>query len=186
MAGVQALPMDHPRGCGEHRLKNLQHVCDPGSSPRMRGTLPPAEPAADCRRIIAADAGNTFQTLCLMQREEDHPRGCGEHVRIGYFDAWDSGSSPRMRGTQFITNTFILFIGIIPADAGNTNAPMPSSNAGPDHPRGCGEHGAQGTAAGDELGSSPRMRGTLAESTRGYPGGRIIPADAGNTASCQA
>ena len=32
---------DHPRGCGEHRAGQQDRQALQGSSPRMRGTLPP-------------------------------------------------------------------------------------------------------------------------------------------------
>ena len=32
---------DHPRGCGEHQQTGAEHFSEAGSSPRMRGALPP-------------------------------------------------------------------------------------------------------------------------------------------------
>ena len=70
------------------------------------------------------------------------------------------GSSPRLRGTRAVL----------------AYPPHPQ-----DHPRACGEHVEDDTAAGGSLGSSPRLRGTQqplrqTTTTRG-----IIPALAGNT-----
>ena len=50
-----------------------------------------------------------------------------------------------------------------------------------DHPRACGEHSPCATAVASDLGSSPRLRGTLTDEygIQGRPG--IIPALAGNT-----
>ena len=50
---------------------------------------------------------------------------------------------------------------IIPAYAGNTRGRILFDLSGGDHPRVCGEHIIQGFIDALELGSSPRMRGTL-------------------------
>ena len=70
---------DHPRACGEHGLYSellKRHV---GSSPRMRGT--PCKLADILARlgIIPAHAGNTLPARIQRQRQQDHPRACGEH-----------------------------------------------------------------------------------------------------------
>ena len=51
---------DHPRACGEHGALHCPAPPRPGSSPRMRGTLPFADRDVDCLGIIPAHAGNTF------------------------------------------------------------------------------------------------------------------------------
>ena len=75
-------------------------------------------------------------------------------------------------------------VGIIPADAGSTDAPKHHTELEKDHPRGCGEHLVKVRDAQLEEGSSPRMRG--ARQAGEHPGGRwwIIPADAGSTGRC--
>ena len=77
---VLGVNRDHPRGCGEHKVKTVPQYQHLGSSPRMRGALPsiPTRPA----------------------RCGDHPRGCGEHAAICLVHVSNSGSSPRMRGAQ--------------------------------------------------------------------------------------
>ena len=86
-----------------------------------------------------------------------------------------------MRGTLSPFHPATAFMGIIPADAGNTVCtgslrPWPA-----DHPRGCGEHIAFANDASWVTGSSPRMRGTLLSLALSSSTSRIIPADAGNT-----
>ena len=86
-----------------------------------------------------------------------------------------------MRGTRFSGSFFLLFIGIIPAYAGNTFAVLYRLFALEDHPRVCGEHPIWFSRRRHCLGSSPRMRGT-----HRYQGWKddddgIIPAYAGNT-----
>ena len=52
-------PRDHPRACGEHFRADLKPGGYPGSSPRMRGTLPQRISGGYADRIIPAHAGNT-------------------------------------------------------------------------------------------------------------------------------
>ena len=91
----------------------------------------------------------------------DHPRVCGEHVGHHEVPEADPGSSPRMRGTPLMDCASSFAYGIIPAYAGNTcrHARNPFSDR--DHPRVCGEHSDETSLRFCEMGSSPRMRGTL-------------------------
>ncbi len=90
----------HPRACGEHAILAGSFVDEQGSSPRVRGALPPAglvrspqraHPRAcgeheffgfegDLAGLIPARAGSTplgAQPRCYPWA---HPRACGEHV----------------------------------------------------------------------------------------------------------
>ena len=89
---------DHPRGCGEHLLAIDFPPCLPGSSPRMRGAPIGIIEDITIGRIIPADAGSTEHRRCIMNRIEDHPRGCGEHRQQRHRRISPAGSSPRMRG----------------------------------------------------------------------------------------
>ena len=94
------LPTDHPRACGE--LEGAADVAapEPGSSPRMRGTLYALHEGRSWRRIIPAHAGNSCCGRHLRTCTPDHPRACGEleYTLLTFCTA--SGSSPRMRGTR--------------------------------------------------------------------------------------
>ena len=117
----------HPRGCGEHNNKPTRRRDYGGSSPRVRGTLDPADVEALIGRFIPAGAGNTSGRRGQPGVLPVHPRGCGEHLRrLG-------AVGPDSR--------------FIPAGAGNTCGSMYSSQSSSVHPRGCGEHG--GSQAGD-------------------------------------
>ena len=95
---------------------------------------------------------------------------------------YETGSSPRMRGTLGQDFAVADVHGIIPAYAGNTSPGPSLSRTTRDHPRVCGEHVAIFAPIPTEPGSSPRMRGTL-ESFVAFDGAvGIIPAYAGNTA----
>ena len=50
---------DHPRVCGEHVVIMAVVLSVKGSSPRMRGALPPRTVVAGRPRIIPAYAGST-------------------------------------------------------------------------------------------------------------------------------
>ena len=152
---------DHPRVCGEHPLVYAQRSEIPGSSPRMRGTPVRLEWIRGENGIIPAYAGNTSTTRLPLRKHWDHPRVCGEHAVSASDSIMQTGSSPRMRGTQDLSMYCVPFSGIIPAYAGNTTEPVPLENA--------------------SQGSSPRMRGTLWPSYCGLSSNGIIPAYAGNT-----
>ena len=86
-----------------------------------------------------------------------------------------------MRGTHGLNVQGSTFDGIIPAYAGNTFAhPFVAALRG-DHPRVCGEHFRQLSAAQKRAGSSPRMRGTPLAKILLFALHGIIPAYAGNT-----
>ena len=151
----------------------------------MRGTQPVPVPYRLNRRIIPADAGNTYRHHPSGRPPADHPRGCGEHRSP--CNAWASsvGSSPRMRGAQGTAHVPNQSYRIIPADAGNTTGKARGTLSVQDHPRGCGEHPLWVAHLQHSRGSSPRMRGTP-----GYRAYRIlalgiIPADAGNTVGAE-
>ena len=131
---------DHPRVCGEHVSVGFVSSVKSGSSPRMRGTPQSTVNNAIQGGIIPAYAGNTTCHQSPQPWRRDHPRVCGEHPTATRPRSRATGSSPRMRGTQSITQSMGASYGIIPAYAGNTRrSPFPSRLPW-DHPRVCGEH----------------------------------------------
>ncbi len=89
----------HPRVCGEHWNPLRQKICQTGSSPRVRGTLPTAHTFKEGLRFIPACAGNTSSLFALCGVVTVHPRVCGEHVSLPSVTRTQRGSSPRVRGT---------------------------------------------------------------------------------------
>ena len=172
---------DHPRGCGEHQSAQTSKSGMVGSSPRMRGALGHRTACRLLSGIIPADAGSTARTVYAYTQSEDHPRGCGEHLKSGPILMPTPGSSPRMRGARKLCIAHFFYSRIIPADAGSTRGTQNADRSAEDHPRGCGEHehGHGGLRSG--RGSSPRMRGALTTLAAHSLGQRIIPADAGST-----
>ena len=140
VAGCASQVEDHPRVCGEHIYTTNPDLLDPGSSPRMRGTL--ADDGEPCFTpgIIPAYAGNTGSRSTMPPTFWDHPRVCGEHPFAAGVRLRKWGSSPRMRGTPSYYAGLGHGGGIIPAYAGNTMSLKNVSLRCWDHPRVCGEH----------------------------------------------
>ena len=88
-----------------------------------------------------------------------------------------------MRGALAPAQVDELIARIIPADAGSTKIDETLFGATEDHPRGCGEHGYGLANSGMKTGSSPRMRGAHGNAPSPVWIKRIIPADAGSTAT---
>ena len=133
---------DHPRVCREHVMDVGDSTVEPGSSPRVRGTLPARHQSKGGKRdhprvcgehrfpsvmdalrpwIIPACAGNTWMVPIILCPERDHPRVCGEHLAAYGADHKAKGSSPRVRGTPAGGPSPSPPSGIIPACAGNTH-----------------------------------------------------------------
>ena len=126
----------------------------------MRGTPSFKQFGQDFAGIIPAYAGNTRFSSASRFSHEDHPRVCGEHGMADIGLAFNSGSSPRMRGTLGFRGGGLIYRGIIPAYAGNTSGSTFLNTLRRDHPRVCGEHVGERVHQRGALGSSPRMRGT--------------------------
>ena len=87
----------------------------------MRGALVIHAHAQHRLGIIPADAGSTEHGSLRYPRHKDHPRGCGEHL-VTVLLIWPTvGSSPRMRGARHFLPLRLMFLRIIPADAGSTD-----------------------------------------------------------------
>ena len=111
----------------------------------------------------------------------DHPRACGEHPANPAHTRRGCGSSPRLRGTLGCALPRERARGIIPALAGNTHTYGVVCGLQGDHPRACGEHKLAPILGYDDVGSSPRLRGTLQPGVYFIHIAGIIPALAGNT-----
>ena len=74
----------HPRACGENYTISDAVKRIAGSSPRMRGKLSAARPAASNIGLIPAHAGKTKHGLRTRVFPRAHPRACGENARIRF------------------------------------------------------------------------------------------------------
>ena len=171
----------HPRERGEQfRTVPLVYQVH-GSSPRARGTVVVHHDCLGECRFIPASAGNSVLQKIFKRVPPVHPRERGEQWlwlrRLDY----QTGSSPRARGTAEPQAPRHSRSRFIPASAGNRSwfsEPFLGSTV---HPR---ERGEQSFRARNRIscgGSSPRARGTVGGDVFPLADLRFIPASAGNS-----
>ena len=155
------LPMTvHPRACGEQRVPPIGGRVPPGSSPRLRGTVPSVRLPQVLLRFIPAPAGNSLGVVVMLASLSVHPRACGEQSRPALGLPLSRGSSPRLRGTDHGRGGRYGDCRFIPAPAGNSRNTPPKKQMAPVHPRACGEQATSSRQMSSPSGSSPRLRGT--------------------------
>ena len=111
---------DHPRSCGANGTGCTRLPLDFGSSPLVRGQLGGVEAEGEELRIIPARAGPTPRLAEHIAGDADHPRSCGANVvELAEFADYP-GSSPLVRGQQFLRFLGSVDGRIIPARAGPT------------------------------------------------------------------
>ena len=171
----------HPRVCGEQVSSGSDDSSHSGSSPRVRGTGVRDKFADRRYRFIPACAGNRSSGLPRYPTTAVHPRVCGEQIALVRPLIKVCGSSPRVRGTVFRRWRLHCQIRFIPACAGNSTQAFRPCAGRPVHPRVCGEQSEYFAEWTDEVGSSPRVRGTESNENLLPFGSRFIPACAGNS-----
>ena len=152
-----------------------------GSPPRMRGKRYETSAESEARRITPAHAGKTALKAELDEVAADHPRACGENRSAPKASGSSSGSPPRMRGKPADVLDSVLLARITPAHAGKTSSSVSFAFLSSDHPRACGENGAEPRFVGERDGSPPRMRGKPSYTDAISVRARITPAHAGKT-----
>ena len=95
----------HPRACGERMSCHISATPSNGSSPRVRGTVKEVLKAVGVTRFIPARAGNGDHRASMRLGSAVHPRACGERLCVLNSAMWRFGSSPRVRGTDFLCLT---------------------------------------------------------------------------------
>ena len=154
----------------------------PAVHPRERGEHRPQAPLGRLHdRFIPASAGNTISPSISMRPALVHPRERGEHVAGSHCSGCSAGSSPRARGTRRPLHGDRRARRFIPASAGNTRRACRRRRPQAVHPRERGEHIDAIETGRNQIGSSPRARGTPAVEAAGGVPHRFIPASAGNT-----
>ena len=113
------LKQDHPRTCGEQRLKTAAREIGVGSPPHMRGTALSNVFASHALGITPAHAGNRKPDFAHFLSIRDHPRTCGEQKYFALECSPLLGSPPHMRGTDKYHQTSTQNGRITPAHAGN-------------------------------------------------------------------
>ena len=89
---------DHPRPCGEKKIKQSQIRNCQGSPPPMRGKAKIHGYATLSRGITPAHAGKSEWIYCKRNPVGDHPRPCGEKQKYMDTRRYQGGSPPPMRG----------------------------------------------------------------------------------------
>ena len=194
----------HPRVCGENRGCGSPYDPGAGSSPRVRGKRSRGGSDSIENRLIPACAGKTLiapinrfpssgssprvrgkpgPSVRVFTVMVAHPRVCGENWTFTTRSSSGSGSSPRVRGKRLRFVGRDLRLGLIPACAGKTRGRRTRSRCRSAHPRVCGENQAEPGEADPVLGSSPRVRGKLADPEDEAHARGLIPACAGKTYS---
>ena len=152
-----------------------------GSSPRGRGTVRAIGAGRAVRRFIPAWAGNSSTTTLTKTIPSVHPRVGGEQGFLKALPAWETGSSPRGRGTVQSAPPVWSRCRFIPAWAGNSIRKSHKTRVRPVHPRVGGEQLQATLSRRDGGGSSPRGRGTVVARAKYSEPVRFIPAWAGNS-----
>ena len=150
---------DHPRTCGEKDLNPIPPALVSGSPPHMRGKVGQLPEIVVVIGITPAHAGKSIPAGKHPGSRWDHPRTCGEKLRITRLDAFLEGSPPHMRGKVFLLPLFQTIHGITPAHAGKSNFFLAFSLLLWDHPRTCGEKSGNLSSTLTHSGSPPHMRG---------------------------
>ena len=115
----RCLRWDHPRMCGEKTVEVAPEVKELGSPPHVRGKAHAMHPISTLPRITPACAGKRQPQSFRRCLRWDHPRMCGEKLRLRRY---------QREGT-----------GITPACAGKRKLHRHDSGRHRDHPRMCGE-----------------------------------------------
>ena len=153
----------HPRVCGELATRLFLCHSFSGSSPRVRGTRRGRRCWCACRRV--------------------HPRVCGELILPTGMYQIVGGSSPRVRGTPPHHDGHRVQERFIPACAGNSTPRRRRSRLTAVHPRVCGELDVASAVLARDVGSSPRVRGTLQMEARTCATSTVHPRVCGELAA---
>ena len=133
------LQRDHPRACGEKKLRIQGNESAQGSPPRMRGKASFFAHSSVPAGITPAHAGKSTTHCFWCKVDGDHPRACGEKTKdmMGRTDI--KGSPPRMRGKECQEIPDLECSRITPAHAGKRHRWPGKRLPIQDHPRACGE-----------------------------------------------
>ena len=113
---------DHPRVCGEKPGRPFTKTSSMGSPPRMRGKGPAAATDLPGPGITPAYAGKSTSASLRISWSRDHPRVCGEKIRVASPRITQRGSPPRMRGKGGSSSFWRLLVRITPAYAGKSSS----------------------------------------------------------------
>ena len=160
---LRGLSEDHPRLCGEKRIRGRQSRCKSGSPPPMRGKALVPVQTSPILRITPAYAGKRVNSDGIALYMTDHPRLCGEKSFRNAEERFHRGSPPPMRGKDSVFSDITCVWGITPAYAGKSAVSSAVKQKIQDHPRLCGEKRLNAPWSGRTPGSPPPMRGKVSQ-----------------------
>ena len=173
----------YPRVCGGSAGGGGHISGLPGLSPRVRGKRVTSHWPPPTWRSIPACAGEAPSTCRRRWRTAVYPRVCGgSPVNLPEAVA-DGGLSPRVRGKPAPPGPTPSPVRSIPACAGEAGGVERSNRRPAVYPRVCGGSHILPVHMAVDAGLSPRVRGKRTETRRSIPGGRSIPACAGEAQS---
>ena len=172
---------DHPRRCGENVRGQHPELALLGSPPQVRGKRSCKVFQQSDTGITPAGAGKTISLARKLRAKVDHPRRCGENLRVSRFCFIATGSPPQVRGKPLTDGSDEYARRITPAGAGKTRLRERHCNPPRDHPRRCGENRTDRKNAAEHLGSPPQVRGKRFAAMPSTGTARITPAGAGKT-----
>ena len=105
----------------------------------MRGKVATVQKRVNQLRITPAYAGKSLVVATPAFPDQDHPRLCGEKVKMSQLKRGDVGSPPPMRGKVRHCRFSSMPDRITPAYAGKSSRPQKITELTGDHPRLCGE-----------------------------------------------
>ena len=173
---------DHPRVCGNYAATHRLIMLGRGSPPRVRELPVKNRVVGLPHGITPACAGITYASHKVRIVRRDHPRVCGNYLRVCQIRHCTPGSPPRVRELLVPAALPELWIRITPACAGITPAGGNFAAGRKDHPRVCGNYLSFQHHRELHLGSPPRVRELPYEPYAGANHIRITPACAGITA----
>ena len=169
----------YPRACGGAASVVMERDPHQGLSPRVRGSHDPIF-AHDLRvGSIPARAGEPSFSRSKSSFIRVYPRACGGASKPRAMFSPVSGLSPRVRGSLSSGADRYGALGSIPARAGEpAQCPRPRIGCRV-YPRACGGALASNIVTADDVGLSPRVRGSQATAPASAIGVGSIPARAG-------
>ncbi len=175
-------PPEHPRVCGDDGGPEYNRVSPYGAPPRVRGRPPGGQPQLTGGGSTPACAGTTSAWSRAATPAVEHPRVCGDDVRVAAQTRRISGAPPRVRGRLQRVEGDPPADRSTPACAGTTGRARCKGRALGEHPRVCGDDRDSTVTVPDRTGAPPRVRGRLDRMLHRHPGERSTPACAGTTA----
>ncbi len=149
------------------------------SSPRERGSSSRRIRVAGWRPVVPARAGVIPSTARRTASRPCRPRASGGHPGTAGCRSSRHRSSPRERGSSYVSGGHGPFPGVVPARAGVIPAGRSTVTGTSSRPRASGGHPRYGSASADVDMSSPRERGSSGLTrTQGARWG-VVPARAG-------